>query len=408
MKSAILNLALPFAIISIFSACHNDADEPSPLSKIETADSSASGSFASSTPSGNSGGSVNPGPNAGVITAAEWNDLENWEFWENLINEQEYSEIQDIWEFYFDQRYSFQLVNEHGGPVVDANVGLYFENELMWETKSDNFGKAECWVNLNGTGSMQSSGNFKLRVNDQVVKNNLLSNQPEVEQIVLTGVPQVSNKVDIAFVVDATWSMGDELEFLKVELLDVIQEVKSSNPNIELNIGTVFYRDEGDEYVTRVSQLSSDILNTINFIQDQFAAGGGDYPEAVHTALNDAIAQLNWSVEARSRIIFLVLDAPPHQTPNIISEIRYNTGQAAKKGIKIIPITASGINKETEFLMRFMSIATNGTYVFITDDSGVGNDHLEPTVGEYEVEYLNDLMVRLIDKYALHNHSSYD
>lgn len=74
--------------------------------------------------------------------------------------------------------------------------------------------------------------------------------------------------------------------------------------------------------------------------------------------------------------------------------------KAAEKGIKIISVTASGIDKETEFLMRFISISTNGTYVFITDHSGIGESHLEPTVGQYQVEYLNDLMVRLINKYA--------
>ncbi|MDD4641760.1 MAG: hypothetical protein PHF92_10450, partial [Bacteroidales bacterium] len=69
-------------------------------------------------------------------------------------------------------------------------------------------------------------------------------------------------------------------------------------------------------------------------------------------------------------------------------------------GIKIIPITASGIDKETEFLMRLMAMATNGSYVFITNDSGVGNEHIQASVGEYQVELLNKLMVRLIKKYS--------
>jgi hypothetical protein len=45
-------------------------------------------------------------------------------------------------------------------------------------------------------------------------------------------------------------------------------------------------------------------------------------------------------------------------------------------------------------------MSTNGTYVFITNDSGIGNDHLQATVGDYEVEFLNDLMVRLVKKYT--------
>lgn len=36
-----------------------------------------------------------------------------------------------------------------------------------------------------------------------------------------------------------------------------------------------------------------------------------------------------------------------------------------------MPIIASGIIKETELLMRYLSIASNGTYVFITDYSGL-------------------------------------
>ena len=35
-------------------------------------------------------------------------------------------------------------------------------------------------------------------------------------------------------------------------------------------------------------------------------------------------------------------------------------------------------------------------YIFLTDDSGLGNEHLAPTVGDYQVEFLNDLLERII------------
>ena len=47
-----------------------------------------------------------------------------------------------------------------------------------------------------------------------------------------------------------------------------------------------------------------------------------------------------------------------------------------------------------------MAIFTDGTYVFITNHSGIGNDHIEPTIGEYQVELLNELIVRLIGEYT--------
>ena len=129
-------------------------------------------------------------------------------------------------------------------------------------------------------------------------------------------------------------------------------------------------------------------------------AGGGDFPEAVHSALDKAVNELQWSTNAKTRILFLVLDAPPHHDNSVISNIQISLLKTAEKGIKIIPITASGIDKETEFLMRFLAMTTNGTYVFITNDSGIGNSHLQASVGEYQVEFLNNLMVRLINKYA--------
>jgi hypothetical protein len=163
---------------------------------------------------------------------------------------------------------------------------------------------------------------------------------------------------------------------------------------------SVFYRDEGDEYVTRLSNFTSDNNITVNFIKNQSAGGGGDFPEAVHSALNKSVNELQWSSKAKTRILFLVLDAPPHHNIPVINNIQTILLKAAEKGIKIIPITASGIDKETEFLMRSLSMTTNGTYVFITDDSGIGNSHLQASVGEYQVEFLNNLMVRLINKYA--------
>ena len=72
----------------------------------------------------------------------------------------------------------------------------------------------------------------------------------------------------------------------------------------------------------------------------------------------------------------------------------------AANGIKVIPIAASGIDKSAEFMLRFFAAATDGTYVFITNDSGIGGDHIAASVGEYHVEVLNDLIIRLIEKYT--------
>ena len=50
-------------------------------------------------------------------------------------------------------------------------------------------------------------------------------------------------------------------------------------------------------------------------------------------------------------------------------------------------------------MLRFFAVATGGTYVFLTDDSGVGLPHLEPIIGDYDVELLHDIIVRIIKSY---------
>ena len=188
--------------------------------------------------------------------------------------------------------------------------------------------------------------------------------------------------------------------YLVQHLLSVIRRIEAVNANLDVATATVFYRDEGDDYVTRHSGFTDDVSTTVEFINQQYAHGGGDFPEAVHAALRVAVDELQWSAQARTRIAFLLLDAPPHEDRQVMEEYRKLLKSAAAKGIRIVPVTASGIDKATEFLMRQTAIATNGAYVFITNDSGIGNDHIEATVGDYEVELLNDLLVRLVGEYT--------
>jgi hypothetical protein len=353
----------------------------------------------SSSDGGSNNGSGQVQPQPGMITAGEWNDLDSWSFWSNIIDNSDYSSIPNYWEFYNNNRVSVKVLTENGSPLPNAIVELKRNSTTIFVARTDNFGNAELWVDLFQKSETTDYSTIAIAVNGNLEKRSSIPYSQGVNEIVVN-TEQPENRIEIALVVDATGSMGDELEYIKTELVDVIQRVKSNNSQATIYTSSVFYRDEGDEYVTRVSNFSNDISVTNSFINKQSAGGGGDFPEAVHTALEKAVDELQWSSNAKTRLMFLILDAPPHHKDNVIASIQNSIKKATEKGIKIIPVTASGIDKNTEFLMRFMAISTNGTYVFITNDSGIGNEHLEPTVGEYQVEYLNDLLVRLINKYS--------
>ncbi|MEP1779823.1 vWA domain-containing protein [Reichenbachiella sp.] len=362
---------------------------------------SATESFAlgegGSTSSSGDWGSGNPDRQfePGVLTAGEWNDLDNWDFWNNLLSNQEYYDDVNKWNLKEIKRYSFLVVDEKESFVANAEISLIFNEVEVWKTKTDHKGKATLWsdLELDGpTALIEVEGVEEIVVDVKEYTQGI--NEVQLDRVIAS-----KEIIDIYFAVDATGSMGDEIDYLKAELNNVIEQVKANNPLLETRFGSVFYRDEGDEYITRNFDFTNDETSLISFITDQSADGGGDFPEAVHSAMDIAITQNSWNENASTRIMFLLLDAPPHYTQEVISSIERNLIQAAEEGIKIIPITASGIDKSTEYLMRSFAILTNGTYVFITDDSGIGNDHLEPTIGEFKVEKLNDLLVRLVGEH---------
>ena len=337
-------------------------------------------------------------PQGGLVTAGEWNDLDNWAFYQKTLMKEPFKGFPDDWQMYTNHRIAVALTAKNK-PAANATVTLFRNDTPIWTTKTDNLGRAELWVGAFQKEKELNTALLRLKVNEQWVSTAAIS-ETQVNRIALDEtLPSPTNLVQIAFMVDATGSMGDELEFLKMDLKKVINEVQKTNTQLKISTGTVFYRDEGDEYVVKHSPFTEDINQTTEFISQQRADGGGDFPEAVDKALIQ-LNQLQWQPEARTRIAFLVLDAPPHNKPAVISSIQYSVKTAAASGIKLIPVVASGIDKTTEFLMRFIAMYTNGTYVFITDHSGIGNKHLEPSVGEYQVEKLSDLMVRLIKKYS--------
>ncbi|MBR3639086.1 MAG: VWA domain-containing protein, partial [Clostridia bacterium] len=91
--------------------------------------------------------------------------------------------------------------------------------------------------------------------------------------------------------------------------------------------------------------------------------------------------------------------APPHTgtEETVAGAIR----SAASRGIRLIPVVASNSDRETELFGRAIAAVTGGTYVFLTDDSGVGGSHLEPIVGDFEVELLHDVIVRIINEHKV-------
>ncbi len=344
---------------------------------------------------------------AGRITASEWSDLDNWLFWSNLMTSKQsdqegnnFTSFSDYWALYTNNRVAVNATTQNGQPLYDSEITLSSNGNVIWTTRTDKNGDANLWIGFAQMTDSYDENALVLTVRDekadQAVDVTHWGEDVKVNHLVYNNdAVNLGGNLNVAFIVDATGSMSDEIDFLKADLESIISEVSASASGTNLSTAAVFYRDEGDEYLTRVSNFDNP-SSTISFIRKQKAGGGGDYPEAVHTALETGLQKLSWTENNSMRLAFLLLDAPPHKRDDVIASLQKTIPQYAAKGIRIIPIAASGVDKPTEFFLRFTAIATNGTYVFITNDSGIGNDHIQATVGETKVELLRDIIVRLI------------
>ncbi|MDP9955593.1 hypothetical protein J2X97_001230 [Epilithonimonas hungarica] len=335
-------------------------------------------------------------PDAGKLTAGEVNDFSKWDYWQDIavpILDQ----YKKTWKFFPDRRVSVQLTNFDNNPIIGKKLKLIDDKkEVVWESVTDNRGNAELWISSLIDQKLNSQQYSIIDEDGSILSNNPKEFRTGQNLIKINESCIGKRPLDLVFVVDATGSMGDEINYLKSELLDVLEKVESNLKNTNVRYGSVFYRDNGDEYVTRKFDFSNNAENLINFIKKQDADGGGDTPEAVVEAMESSIDGLDWSNENSTKIMFLLLDAPPHLSDGNIEKLYQKIKSASEKGITIIPIAASDTDKQTEYLMRTFALLTNGTYTFLTNDSGIGNNHIKPTASEYEVEKLNDLLLRLI------------
>ena len=330
------------------------------------------------------------------LTAGEINDFAKWELWNDYLKS-ELTNYQKTWKLNPQQRFTIQIVNNDKSPIVGAQVLLFDQsNSVVWESISDNTGKAELWGRLDSLEVNVSKIEVHYKGIKETIKRPKLVEKGINTLKLNSDCGTTSNEVEIAFLIDATGSMGDEIDFIKRDLNKVMYASQNTFKDVNIKYGSVFYRDKGEEYLTKHKDFTKVLSEALVYIDEQFAAGGGDMPEALDAGLEVAISELSWSDNIRTKLLFVLLDAPAHTDPETIQRLEKLARQAAKKGIKIIPITGSGINKSGEYLMRSLALCTSGSFIFSTDHSGIGVSHIKPTVDEFEVELLTERLTNVI------------
>lgn len=337
-----------------------------------------------------------PQPQSGILTAGEHDDLLNPELYAAYVNRSNLGqEIRTVPRVDTTRVVTVKVNDRSGQPIPFADVVVTCSdgNSITMATQAD--GSAVFFPGLDRLSERVTVSARKAGRTIADARAVLVSNAPGGQTVGLTASQAAvkATKLDLMLVVDTTGSMGDEIRYLQSEMRSIIAAITEKHRDLDIRIGFVFYRDLGDDYVTRTIAFTRDVGAAQGSLAQQYATGGGDYPEAMDQALIRAVGQ-DWRPDAVKSLL-LVADAPPHD--ELFGRAWQATEVARAKRIHITPVAASGVADKAEYAMRAMAAATQSRYLFLTDDSGVGNPHAPPAIDCYLVTRLDALVRRVVD-----------
>ncbi len=186
----------------------------------------------------------------------------------------------------------------------------------------------------------------------------------------ITAIPgEQTHSIEVVFVLDTTSSMSGLIQAAKEKIWSIASTMASAQQSPDIKMGLVAFRDRGDAYVTKVLDLSEDLDSMYAQLMDFKAQGGGDGPESVNQAMDDAINAISWSRDnSVYKVAFLIGDAPPHM--DYQDDVKFpETLQIAKRKGIVVNTIQSGQQRVTGPVWQKIAQLGYGEY-FQVENSG--------------------------------------
>ena len=182
--------------------------------------------------------------------------------------------------------------------------------------------------------------------------------------------PKGKAAVDVVFVIDTTSSMGGLLEAAKTKVWAIANEIAKGKPAPEIRMGLVAFRDNGDAYVVKATDLTKDLDKMYAELLALRPEGGGDGPEHVLKALEEA-EKLSWSKDPKTfKVAYLVGDAPAHEDYKDTAPLPKLVEALVKKGVVVNTIQCGAGGHTQEQWTRIARLG-EGRYAALAHDGGV-------------------------------------
>lgn len=178
--------------------------------------------------------------------------------------------------------------------------------------------------------------------------------------------------VEVVFVLDTTGSMSGLIAGAKSKIWSIANEIADNDADAIVRMGLVGFRDIGDAYVTRVHALTEDLDDLYGDLIAFQADGGGDRPESVNQALDEAITMTGWTRggERNIRLVFLAGDSPPHMDYD--NDVHYaETLKKARAEEITVHTLQAGRHADTEIVWKEIARLGGGVFAQIPQSGNV-------------------------------------
>ena len=299
------------------------------------------------------------------------------------------------------ERITLKVADSAGKPVPNARVTVRAGSRVLDEGLSYADGTFRLYPLVYGT----TAASLTVRVESRSGNTDLVVNRDGPRRIVATlarprALP-APLPLDVLFVLDTTGSMGEEIERLRDTIEIVHANISAMTPRPAVRFGMVLYKDRGDEYDTEVVPFTSDLQVFQAALSEVYASGGGDTPEDLQTALEDAVKRMDWNPDG-VRIGFVITDAEPHLDYGQKYTYVHAARDARSKAIRLHAIGTGGLGVEGEYVLRQVSQYTEGKYIFLTygesgeSEGGAPGSVSHHTGANFQTDKLEAIVIRFV------------
>lgn len=337
-------------------------------------------------------------PSSSGLKAGFSDDNEQFNYFVGFL--EKYSDVPH-YGYDISERITARVLDSAGKPVANAAVSVRADGKVLASGLSYADGSFRFYPAAVGA----RAGSFELRASAGGLSASATTRRdgPRVVELRLQGRRTLPDPLplDLLFVMDTTGSMGEEIERLKATIEIIYDNLAALRPRPLIRLGLVLYKDLGDEYVTSVSPFTDDLDAFRAALEPVVASGGGDGPEDLESALDDAVNRMDWN-RGGLRLAFVVTDAEAHLDYGRRYTYVDAANDARARAIKLYTIGTGGLPLEGEYLLRQLSQLTDARYIFLTyGESGESEGGAEGSVSHhtgsnYQTDKLEAIVIRFV------------